>query len=245
VPYHATKAWGQVPCEDVALRIPIPEVWIYQFRREQVNVGMSAIRGALTTGNINLGTRHGAVKSTHKRMGKVKGLDRFMRTMETAKTDLMETSSGEAKYEHQHKAIVWRVPRLPKHGQGSYTTHEFLCKFVLTDYDKERLPDMSTFEKHFYLEFTQPATNESYTVLRSVSIIDGSGEPPEKAVKYIARHEYKIGITFIDTAEQDSYRAATAAVKPDPKPAAEEGKMTEYEDFPEENGRKDSDSDSD
>ena len=178
-------------------------------------------------------------------MGKVKGLDRFMGTMETAKTDLMETSSGEAKYEHQHKAIVWRVPRLPKHGQGSYTTHEFICKFVLTDYDKERLPDMSTFEKHFYLEFTQPATNESYTVLRSVSIIDGSGEPPEKAVKYIALHEYKIGINFIDTAEQDSYRAATAAVKPDPEPAVEEGKMTEYEDFPEENGKKDSDSDSD
>ena len=104
------------------------------------------IRGALSTGNINLGTRHGAVKSTHKRMGKVKGLDRFMGTMETAKTDLMETSSGEAKYEHQHKSIVWRVARLPKHGQGSYTTHEFLCKFVLTDYDKENLPDMSKFE---------------------------------------------------------------------------------------------------
>lgn len=185
------------------------------------------------------------MKSTHKRMGKVKGLDRFMGTMETAKTDLMETSSGEAKYEHQHKAIVWRVARLPKHGQGSYTTHEFLCKFVLTDYDKERLPDISTFEKHFFLEFTQPATSESYTVLRSVSIIDGSGEPPEKAVKYIARHEYKIGINFIDTAEQDSYRAATAAPKPEPEPAVEEGKMTEYEDFPEENGKKDSDSDSD
>ena len=45
VPYHATKAWGQVPCEDVAVRIPIPEVWIYQFRREQVNVGMSAVSG--------------------------------------------------------------------------------------------------------------------------------------------------------------------------------------------------------
>lgn len=245
VPYQATKAWGQVPCEDVALRIPIPEAWIYQFRKEQLNVGLSAIRGALSTGNINLGTRHGAVKSSHRRVGKVKGMDRFMGTVETADKDLMETSSGEAKYEHQHKSIVWRVPRLPKHGQGSYTTHEFLCRFVLTDYDKERMPEMSTFEKHFYLEFTQPATSESYTVLRSVSIIDGSGEPPEKAVKYIARHEYKIGIKFIDTAEQDSYRAATAAVKPDPAPPVDEGKMTEYEDFPDENGRKDSDSDSD
>ena len=38
--------------------------------------------------------------------------------METQAQELMETSSGQAKYEHQHKAIVWRVPRLPKHGQG-------------------------------------------------------------------------------------------------------------------------------
>ena len=184
------------------------------------------------------------MKSAHRRVGKVKGLDRFLGTMETASTDLMETSSGQAKYEHQHKAIVWRVPRLPKIGQGSYTTHEFVCKFVLTEYDQTRMPDMSTFEKFFYLEFTQPATSESYTVLRSVSIIDGSGEPPEKAVKYIARHEYKIGIKFIDEAEQDSYRAATAKPKT-PEPPVDEGKMTEYEDFPEENGRKDSDSDSD
>jgi hypothetical protein len=31
------------------------------------------------------------------------------------------------------------------------------------------------FEKFCYLEFTQPATAESYTVLRSVSINEGSG----------------------------------------------------------------------
>ena len=184
VPYHATKAWGQVPCEDVAMMIPIPEAWVYQFRKEQLNVGMSAIRGALSTGNINLGTRHGAVKSAHKRMGKVKGLDRFLGTVETANTELMETSSGQAKYEHQHKAIVWLVTRLPKLGQGSYTTHEFLCKFVLTEFDQANMPDMTGwkgFEKEFTLEFTQPACSESYTVLRSVSIIDeiiqaGEGE---------------------------------------------------------------------
>jgi len=243
VPYHATKAWGQVPCEDVQLRIPIPEAWIYQFRNEKLNLGLGAVRGALSTGNINLGSRMGSVKSAHKRFGKVKGIDRFLGTMETAKTDLMETSSGEAKYEHQHKAVVWRVSRLPKQGQGSYTTHEFLCKFVLTEYDQTKMPAKEEFEQCFSLEFTQPATSESYTVLRSVSIIDGSGEPPEKAVKYIGRHEYKIGILFIDEKEQDSYRAATAAPAP-PAPPVEE--LTEYEDFPDENGRpKDSDSDSD
>lgn len=72
----------------------------------------------LAMGNLNIGTRMGSVKSAHRRAGKVKGLERFMGALETPGQDLMETSSGQAKYEHQHKAIVWRVPRLPKHGQG-------------------------------------------------------------------------------------------------------------------------------
>jgi hypothetical protein len=80
--------------------------------------------------------------------------------------------------------------------------------------------------------------------LTLVFILSSLGEPPEKFVKYLARHEYKIGIEFRDSKEQDSYRAATAAV-PDPPPAEEEEKMREYEDFPDENGKKDSDSDSD
>jgi len=242
VPYHATKAWGQVPCEDVTVRIPIPEAWVYFFRSEKLDVSLGKVKGALSTGNINFATRMGAVKSAHRRAGKVKGIDRFLGTMETAKQDLMETSSGEAKYEHQHKAIVWRIPRLPKHGQGSYTTHEFLAKLYLSNYDMEKMPEK--FDEHFFVEFNQPATCESYTVLRSVSIQDGSGEPPEKFVKYLARHEYKVGIRFITEKEQDSYRAMTARA-PEPAPQQQEEEMTQYEDFPDENGRKDSDSDSD
>ena len=184
----------------------------------------------------------GAVKSAHRRAGKVKGIDRFLGTMETAKQDLMETSSGEAKYEHQHKAIVWRIPRLPKHGQGSYTSHEFQAKLYLSNYDMEKMPDK--FEDHFIVEFNQPATCESYTVLRSVSIQEGSGEPPEKFVKYLARHEYKVGIKFITEKEQDSYRAMTARA-PEVAPQPQEEEMREYEDFPDENGRRDQDSDSD
>ena len=46
VPYHATKAWGQVPCEDVALRIPLPECWIYQFRTEKHNLSLSQVKNA-------------------------------------------------------------------------------------------------------------------------------------------------------------------------------------------------------
>ena len=174
--------------------------------------------------------------------------------METQAQELMETSSGQAKYEHQHKAIVWRVPRLPKHGQGkerfipihytsfercfyigSYTNHEFVCKLQLTSYDQ--VPE--TFEKNFYVEFTQPATTVSNTVLRSVSVSGGSGEPPEKFVKYLARHEYKLEIEFT---EKEANTYAVAAKLPTKEPTPPETPQGDP-DFPE--ARPDSDSDSD
>lgn len=237
IPYHHTKAWGQVPCEDVAMRIPLPECWIYQFRTEKHHMSLSQ----LATGNINLGTRMGSVKSAHRRAGKVKGLERFMGTLETHTQELMETSSGQAKYEHQHKAIVWRVPRLPKHGQGSYTNHEFVCRLNLTSFDQ--MPE--TFDKHFFVEFNQPATTVSHTVLRSVSILEGSGEPPEKFAKYLARHEYKLEIEFTEK-EQNTYAAAATQKKVIMEKEAVEEKPQGDPDFPDENGeRRFSDSDSD
>ncbi len=237
IPYPHTKAWGQVPCEDVSMRIPLPECWIYQFRTEKHHMSLSQ----LAVGNLNIGTRMGSVKSAHRRAGKVKGLERFMGTLETHSQELMETSSGQAKYEHQHKAIVWRVPRLPKPGQGSYTNHEFVCKLTLSGYDQ--MPD--SFERHFYVEFTQPATAVSNTVLRSVSVQPMGEEPPEKFVKYLARHEYRLEIDFAEK-EENTYKAVTKKVEaaaPEPEPEPED---KEYPDFPDENGEKRfSESDSD
>lgn len=48
----------------------------------------------------------------------MKGLERFLGTVDNLEPQLMEATSGQAKYEHQHRAIVWRMPRLPKEGQG-------------------------------------------------------------------------------------------------------------------------------
>jgi stonin-1/2 len=48
----------------------------------------------------------------------VKGLERFLGAVETLDASLIEVTSGSAKYEHQHHAIVWRISRLPKEGQG-------------------------------------------------------------------------------------------------------------------------------
>lgn len=61
---------------------------------------------------------YGSVKSAHRRTGKIKGIDRFLGTMEHLQESLIEVTSGQAKYEHHHRAIVWRCPRLPKDGQG-------------------------------------------------------------------------------------------------------------------------------
>lgn len=54
-----------------------------------------------------------------RRTGKIKGIERFLGAVDTLQESLIEVTSGQAKYEHQHRAIVWRMPRLPKEGQGS------------------------------------------------------------------------------------------------------------------------------
>ena len=72
IPYPHTNAWGQVPCEDVAMRIPLPECWIYQFRTEKAHLSLSQ----LAAGKIDLGSRMGSIKSAHRRAGKVGVFDR-------------------------------------------------------------------------------------------------------------------------------------------------------------------------
>lgn len=48
----------------------------------------------------------------------MKGIERFLGAVDNLEPQLMEVTSGQSKYEHQHRAIVWRMPRLPKEGQG-------------------------------------------------------------------------------------------------------------------------------
>lgn len=59
-----------------------------------------------------------AFTSIFFRTGKIKGIERILGTVDTVQESLIEVTSGQAKYEHQHRAIVWRCPRLPKEGQG-------------------------------------------------------------------------------------------------------------------------------
>ena len=53
VPGAVSRKHGQIPCEDIVIRVHIPEVWIYFFRTEKH-------------------MRYGAVKSTARRPGKLK-----------------------------------------------------------------------------------------------------------------------------------------------------------------------------
>lgn len=196
IPGFASRKLGLVPCEDVMVRFPIPECWIYLFRVEKH-------------------FRYGSVKSAHRRTGKIKGIERFLGAVDTLEPQLMEVTSGQAKYEHHHHSIVWRMPRLPKEGQGnqtvllviyrcalsirklliiffffigSYTTHNLVCRMNLTSYDQ--IPEKLT--EYAYVEFTMPATQVSHTTARSVSFQNfDSDDPPEKYVKNLSRHEYR------------------------------------------------------
>ncbi|ERL89321.1 hypothetical protein D910_06693 [Dendroctonus ponderosae] len=207
VPGFASRKLGQIPCEDVMIRFPIPECWIYMFRVEKH-------------------FRYGSVKSAHRRTGKIKGIERILGTMDNLQESLIEVTSGQAKYEHQHRAIVWRCPRLPKEGQGAYTTHNMVCRIALTSYDQ--MPEKLA--EYCYVEFTMPATQVSHTTCRSVSLQNSdSDEPPEKYVRYLARHEYRVGIEHTEGQSPNAYATATYVTKPaapppevKPAPVAEE-----------------------
>lgn len=71
---------------------------------------------------------------------------------------------------------------------GAYTTHNLVCRIALTSYDQ--MPEQLA--EYAYVEFTMPATQVSHTTVRSVSLQNSqSDDPPEKYVRYLARHEYR------------------------------------------------------
>ncbi|XP_054709400.1 protein stoned-B-like [Uloborus diversus] len=177
VPGYSSRKQGQVPCENIQIRFPVPECWIYLFRTEKH-------------------FRYGSKKSTARRPGKIKGLERIIGAAQNLDPSLIEVSAGQAKYEHVFHAVVWRIPRLPKEGQGAYTQQLFLLRTELTSFDQ--IPE--TFEQYVDVEFTMPATYVSHTTVRSVSVTNPI--PPEKYVRYISKHEYKVEIDFKSSSDE-------------------------------------------
>lgn len=177
VPGSVSRKHGQIPCESIAIKVLIPECWIYFFREEKH-------------------FRMGSKKSVNKRPGKIKGIERFLGgggassglANANDELSLIEVTSGQAKYEHHHNAIVWRAVRWPKESQQAYVQNSMKIRLPLTAYDK--MPD--NFYEFVHVEYTMPATTVSHTTLRSISVSPCDDEPPEKFVKYSAKYEYKV-----------------------------------------------------
>ncbi|XP_050406705.2 protein stoned-B isoform X1 [Patella vulgata] len=179
--YHAnTKKHGQFPCEDIELRFNIPDTWIYLFKYEK-----------------RFG--YGSFKASARKPGKIKGLERITMMAQGSLTPtLMEASSGTAKYENLHHAVVWRIARLPERNQGAYKSHLFVLRLDLGPHDE--VPE--TFEETCHVHFTMPSSTISKTQVRSVSV--DNPNPPEKWVRYIAKYTYEVEIeTSIESSEQD------------------------------------------
>ncbi len=106
---------NQTPCEDIVIRFPIPESWIYLFRVEKR-------------------FRYGSIKAATRKPGKIKGLERLtMVAQGFLPPSLIEVTSGTAKYENIFQAVAWRIPRLPERNEGKrlYINVHFFIFFNL------------------------------------------------------------------------------------------------------------------
>ena len=54
----------------------------------------------------------------------LKGIERLLGATQNIEPTMLEASAGQAKYEHAFHSLVWRIPRLPKEGQG------MMCNWV-------------------------------------------------------------------------------------------------------------------
>ncbi|XGW01653.1 hypothetical protein V3C99_014068 [Haemonchus contortus] len=170
----------QIPCEDIAIRFPIPEAWIYIFREE----------------------RHWGVGSVHSkklRPGKVKNLkDRLLGAVQSNETNLIECAIGEAKYEHVYRSLVWRIPRIPEKHHAAYKSHLLRCRFELSSFDL--MPE--AFLPRCDVDFTMPLATVSNTVVRSVSVEQHEdSDRVEKFVRYVAKCQYKVEIDYVQCAD--------------------------------------------
>ncbi|KRZ91409.1 putative stoned B-like protein, partial [Trichinella sp. T8] len=179
--FRSRKA-RQVPCEDIQIRFPIPEAWIYLFREERY-------------------WGYGSVHAKLRRPGKVKNIkDRLIGIVQQLESSIMEVAIGDAKYEHVYRSLVWRIPRLPEKHHGAYKTHLLRCCFQLTSFDM--IPE--AFLPTCDVEFTMPIATVSNTVVRSVAV-DQHDDPEhiEKWVRYLSKYTYTVDIDYVETTELD------------------------------------------
>ncbi|CAF0777078.1 unnamed protein product [Rotaria sordida] len=162
----------QCPCEDIQIRFPIPDPWVYMFRVEKR-------------------FRYGAIHSVRRKAGKIKGLDRLMIHRNDGLVPLMAASVGIAKYEQAFRSIVWRIDQLPKRDQGAYKTHLFDCKMSIPSYD----PIPEKYEPISDVEYSMSQAFISHCQIRSVAV-PTSEETPEKWIRPKSQFTYTIDIEY-------------------------------------------------
>uniref|UniRef100_A0A3B1JB31 Stonin-2 n=2 Tax=Astyanax mexicanus TaxID=7994 RepID=A0A3B1JB31_ASTMX len=132
-----------IPCENVAVRYPLPEIWAKNFRRESV------------TGEKSLKARFNKGAS-------------FGTTSSSGSEPAMRVTLGTAKYEQAFKSVVWRISRLPDKNSALGHPHTFFCRLELgSDWEVPR-----KFQCQVEVEFDMPAASASKATVRSLCVED-------------------------------------------------------------------------
>ncbi|KAL0969835.1 hypothetical protein UPYG_G00232910 [Umbra pygmaea] len=132
-----------IPCENVAIRYPIPEIWEKNFRREGV-MGERSLKA-----RFNKGASFGTASAS-------------------GSEPVMRVTLGTAKYEQAFKAVVWRLSRLPDKNSGLGHPHTFFCRLELGS-DRE-VPE--SLQSSLEVEFDMPAASASKATVRSLTVED-------------------------------------------------------------------------
>ena len=107
--YTNSRRCAQTPCEDIQIRFPIPEEWVYLFRVEKR-------------------FRYGSIHSAKRKPGKIKGFERLTQIAQgMMPPSLIEVTNGIAKYENVFGAVVWRINRLPERNEGKSHVKTLIC----------------------------------------------------------------------------------------------------------------------
>ncbi|XP_041704213.2 stonin-2 isoform X2 [Coregonus clupeaformis] len=136
-------ALNLIPCENVAIRYPIPEIWAKNFRRDGV-MGERSLKA-----RFNKGASFGTPSTS-------------------GSEPVMRVTLGTAKYEQAFKAVVWRLSRLPDKNSALGHPHTFFCRLELVS-DRE-VP--ASLQSHLEVEFDMPAASASKATVRSLSVED-------------------------------------------------------------------------
>ncbi|KAI8481315.1 Stonin 2 [Branchiostoma belcheri] len=159
-----------VPCENIMIRLPVPDLWM-KYLRNETPVGP-------------LGTK--SLRSSKKKLPKGSA------TFEQYTSPRIEVSVGTAKYEYAFRSIVWKISRLPERNQGAYSTQTLICRIDMAS----ELDIPTSLGPHFEVDFTMPQTTASKSIVRSISVSNPLAAPviPEKWVRYKAHYSYKVAI---------------------------------------------------